>query len=82
MLEKSGFFAKLEVLKWRHNRSQSPVFSLVVLYPTGSEIWRFWSTAVKWVRMLKPRARGKARMGMDCTICIGNQMISSAIWNK
>ena len=25
----------------RHNRSQSPVFGLAVLYPTGSEIWRF-----------------------------------------
>ena len=36
------FFAKLGVLKWHHNRSQSPVFGLAVLYPTGSEIWRFW----------------------------------------
>ena len=35
-------FARLGVLKWRHNRSQSPVFGLPVLYPTGSEIWRFW----------------------------------------
>ena len=39
MLEKSVF---CEVLKWRHNRSQSPVFGLAVLYPTGGEIWRFW----------------------------------------
>ena len=36
------FFARLGVLKWRHNHSQSPVFGLAVLYPTGSEIWRFW----------------------------------------
>ena len=36
------FFAKLGVLNWRHNRSQSPVFGLAVLYSTGSEIWRFW----------------------------------------
>ena len=36
------FSAKLEVLKWRHNHSQSPVFGLAVLYPTGSEISRFW----------------------------------------
>ena len=36
------FLAKLQVLKWRHNHSQSPVFGLAVLYPTGSEIWRFW----------------------------------------
>ena len=36
------FFAKLGVLKWRNNRSQSAVFGLAVLYPTGSEIWRFW----------------------------------------
>ena len=41
MSEKS-VFAKLEVLKWCHIRSQSPVFCLVILYPTGSEIWRFW----------------------------------------
>ena len=33
---------KLEVLKWRHNHSQSPVFGLAVLYPAGSEISRFW----------------------------------------
>ena len=31
------FSAKFQVLKWRHNHSQSPV-----LYPTGSEISRFW----------------------------------------
>ena len=30
------------LLKWRHNHSQSPVFGLAVLYPTGSEISRFW----------------------------------------
>ena len=30
------------VLNWCHNRSQSPVFGLAVLYPTGSEIWCFW----------------------------------------
>ena len=34
--------ARLGVLKWRHNRSQSPVFGHAALYPTGSEIWRFW----------------------------------------
>ena len=28
------------------------------------------STAVKRVRMLKPRARDRARVGMDCTIAI------------
>ena len=33
---------KLEVPKWRHNHSQCPAFGLAVLYPTGSEIWRFW----------------------------------------
>ena len=33
---------KLEVLKLRHNHYQCPVFGLAVLYPTGSEIWRFW----------------------------------------
>ena len=36
------FFARLGVLNWRHNRSQSPVFGLAVKYPTGSEIWCFW----------------------------------------
>ena len=36
------FFAKLPVLKWRHNHSQFPVFGPAVLYPTGSEISRFW----------------------------------------
>ena len=35
------FFTRLGVLNWRHNRSQSPVFGLAVLYPTGSEIWCF-----------------------------------------
>ena len=35
-------FARLGVLNWRHNRSQSPVFGVAVLYPTGSKIWRFW----------------------------------------
>ena len=39
---KNLFFAKPEVLKWRHNHSQCPVFCLAVLYPTGNEIWRFW----------------------------------------
>ena len=34
--------AKLEVLNWRHNRPQSPVFGLAVLYPTGSQISRCW----------------------------------------
>ena len=33
---------RLGVLNWRHNRSQSPVFGVAVLYPTGSEIWCFW----------------------------------------
>ena len=42
MLRKSVFCDKLEVLEWCHNCSQSPVFGLVVLYLTGSEIWRFW----------------------------------------
>ena len=36
------FFARLGVLNGRHNRSQSPVFGLAVLYPTRSEIWCFW----------------------------------------
>ena len=40
--EMTGKSVFREVLKWRHNHSQSPVFCLAVLYPTGSEIWRFW----------------------------------------
>ena len=36
------FFARLGVLNWHYNRSQSPVFGLAVLYPTGSKIWCFW----------------------------------------
>ena len=36
------FFVRLGVLKWHHNRSQSPVFGLAVLYPIGSEICCFW----------------------------------------
>ena len=35
-------FARLEVLKWRHNHTLSPLFDLAALYGTGSEIWRFW----------------------------------------
>ena len=31
-----------QVLKWRRNRSQFPVFGLAVLYPTGRDILRFW----------------------------------------
>ena len=42
MTERNLFFASLGVLNWRHNRSQSPVFGVAVLYPTGSEIWRLW----------------------------------------
>ena len=42
MTEKS-VFGELEVLKWRHNHSQCPVFGLAVLYSTGSEIWLFWN---------------------------------------
>ena len=42
MTEKSVFFVILGVLNWCHNSSQSPVFGVTVLYPTGSEIWRFW----------------------------------------
>ena len=38
--QRNLFLAKL--LKWRHNHSQSPVFGLTVLNPTGSEIWCFW----------------------------------------
>ena len=41
MTEKS-VFRKLKVLKWRHNRSHSPFFGLVVSYPSKSEISRFW----------------------------------------
>ena len=33
---------RLGVLNWRHNRSQSSIFGVTVLYPTRSEIWRFW----------------------------------------
>ena len=33
---------KFVFLKWRHNQFQSPVFGLAVLYPTISEISRFW----------------------------------------
>ena len=40
--QRNPFFARLGVLNWRHNCSQSPVFGLAVLYPTGSEIWCFW----------------------------------------
>ena len=36
------FSAKLQDPKWPHIYSQSPVFGLTVLCPTGSEIWRFW----------------------------------------
>ena len=36
------FSVKLEVPKWCHKHSQFPVFELAVLYPTGSEISRFW----------------------------------------
>ena len=36
------FFVRLGILNWRHNRSQSTVFGVSILYPTGSEIWRFW----------------------------------------
>ena len=39
---RNPFFAKLEALTWRHIHSQSPVFGLAILYPTGSEISRFW----------------------------------------
>ena len=35
-------FPPAETLSPEHNHSQSPVFGLAVLYPTGSEIWRFW----------------------------------------
>ena len=42
MTEKSVFREASGVLNWRHNRFQSPVFGVAVLYPTGSEIWRFW----------------------------------------
>ena len=50
------FFARPGVLNWRHNRSQSPVFGLAVLYPTGSEIWCFWyiKTRERKIAMEKP----------------------------
>ena len=50
------FFARLGVLNWRHNRSQSPGFGLAVLYPTGSEIWCFWyiKTRERKIAMEKP----------------------------
>ena len=35
-------FREASSQSWRHDRSQSPVFGLAVLYPTGSEIWCFW----------------------------------------
>ena len=41
MTEKS-VFCEAWVLNWCHNRSQSPVFGVAVLYPTRSEIWHFW----------------------------------------
>ena len=34
------------------------------------------STAVKWVRMLKPPACDRARVGMGCTISIETQDVS------
>ena len=40
--EKSVFREAWSPEYWHHNRSQSPVFGLVVLYPTGSEICYFW----------------------------------------
>ena len=40
--KKSVFFFEAWSPEMSHNRSQSPVFGLAVLYPTGSEIWRFW----------------------------------------
>ena len=36
------FSRKLQALKWRHNHSQSPVFGLAGLHPTGNEISCFW----------------------------------------
>ena len=36
------FSQKLQILKWHHNHSQSPVLGLAGLYPTGSEISCFW----------------------------------------
>ena len=39
--QRNLFSQKLQVLKWGHNHSQSPVLGLAVLYPTGSEIHVF-----------------------------------------
>ena len=48
------FFGRLRVLKWCHNCFQSPVFGFAVLYPTGSEIWRFWNIKA-WGRKIAYR---------------------------
>ena len=58
------FSAKLEVLKWRHNHSQSPAFGLAVLYPTGSEISCFW--------YIKTRGR---KIDIECIFCYTYQYI-------
>ena len=61
------FSAKLEVLKWRHNHSQSPVYGLAVLYPTGIEISRFW--------YIKTRGRKMAGYWICCFA-----ILSSILW--
>ena len=58
------FSAKLEVLKGRHNHSQSPAFGLAVLYPTRSEISCFW--------YIKTRGR---KIDIECIFCYTYQYI-------
>ena len=50
MSEKS-VFRKAWSPEWRHNHSQCLVFGLVVLNPTGSEIWLIWYTKT-WGRKI------------------------------
>lgn len=62
---------KLNVLKWRLNHSQSPVFGLVVFHSTESEILHF--------RYIKTRGR---KIAIEIFFCYTYQHILEIISSK